>query len=279
VAAGRESAMPPSAPCPGALPSEGVFHGPAREMFQLFCQLSFHRRPSLHPLLRCLEPGHRSQECPRQPAALRHMKHSHEATHPRVWRPVSSAAKPAQAASSGEAGSRQQSTSRRSRRKRRRPSRNASASAPLQPDLDRTQAPITTCFPCGTDRRPSVGRPLHVIDRSAALAWAEADLGHVLFISVGGSRPLVIEQQVLVEVERAFSVDPSSMVIMKTVPEAFLLVLPDLIAADRVFSRGLPLVGSGFTLFFKHWTQLALASNSALPDARVGQGDDTAHSK
>jgi hypothetical protein len=60
----------------------------------------------------------------------------------------------------------------------------------------------------------------------------------------------VTDRQVLVEVEHAFGADPSSMVIMMTVPED-LLMLPDLRAADRVFNKGLPLVGSGFTLFFK----------------------------
>jgi hypothetical protein len=75
----------------------------------------------------------------------------------------------------------------------------------------------------------------------------------------------VTDRQVLVEVEHAFGADPSSMVIMMMVPEDLLLMLPDLRAADRVFNKGLPLVGSGFTLFFKRWTWLILAYSSELP--------------
>jgi hypothetical protein len=71
---------------------------------------------------------------------------------------------------------------------------------------------------------------------------------------------------VLAEVENLFGVPFSSMVIMKTMPEDFLM-LPDLRAVDRVFNRGLPLIGPGFSLYLKRWTRHALASSSALPAA------------
>jgi hypothetical protein len=96
------------------------------------------------------------------------------------------------------------------------------------------------------------------------LERAEADLGRALLITVDGVRLVVSAQQVLDEVARKFDVNPSSMEIMKAAPEDFLL-LSDLRAADRVFNRGLPLCGSGFTLFFKRWTRLALASGAILP--------------
>jgi hypothetical protein len=36
-------------------------------------------------------------------------------------------------------------------------------------------------------------------------------------------------------------------------------------AADRVFNRVLPLLAPGFSLHFKRWTRLAMASNCTLP--------------
>jgi hypothetical protein len=106
---------------------------------------------------------------------------------------------------------------------------------------------------------------LRIVDRSMAMGRVEAELSCAVLITVGGSRHLLLEQQVLVEVERLFGIVSSSTVIVKAAPKDFILVLPDRGATDRVFNGGRPLAGPGFSLFFKRWTRLVLASASALP--------------
>jgi hypothetical protein len=111
---------------------------------------------------------------------------------------------------------------------------------------------------------PSLSRPLCVIDRSLSIDQAEVDLGRALFVTVGGSRPVVTAQHVLDEVARNFGVDVRSMAIMNAAVEDFLLTLPDRRAADRVLNEGRPLYGPGFTLLFRRWSRFAHAEGAVL---------------
>jgi hypothetical protein len=76
---------------------------------------------------------------------------------------------------------------------------------------------------------------------------------------------VVAPQQVVEAVARGFSIDENSMAISRTASEDFLLRLPSLATADRVFNDGAPFQGPGFTLFFKRWTRLVGAEAAALP--------------
>jgi hypothetical protein len=73
--------------------------------------------------------------------------------------------------------------------------------------------------------------------------------------------------QVIDVIARCYDITAQSMSIMKVAPEDFLLLWPDVKTADRVLNKGLPLPGPGFTLFFKRWTRLALASGAVLPSS------------
>jgi hypothetical protein len=129
---------------------------------------------------------------------------------------------------------------------------------------DEASAPVLTTSKDSVFLAEGAARPFCVVDRSVSLERAKADLSCALLITVGGVRPVVSAQEVLDEVARKFDIDPSSMEILKATSEDFLL-LPYLRAADRVFNRGLPLCGPVFTLFFKWWTQFALASGAVQP--------------
>lgn len=129
----------------------------------------------------------------------------------------------------------------------------------------------------GNARVPSsvaaaTARPVCIIDRTARVESAEAELRHALVVTIGGNHPPAVEAgQVLQEVARSFDVDIDSMQIMAFKPEDFLLLLPDWGIAERVYNGGLPLQGPGFTLLFKQWSRFAHADAVVLPDYVEGE--------
>jgi hypothetical protein len=66
------------------------------------------------------------------------------------------------------------------------------------------------------------------------------------------------------EVARQFDIAVKNMSIHPTMPEDFLLLLPDEDAASKVFNDGKALRGPCFTLLFKKWSRFAHASTSSL---------------
>jgi hypothetical protein len=86
-----------------------------------------------------------------------------------------------------------------------------------------------------------------------------------LFVSVIGTRPVVLANEVVAEVARSFQLDGSLLKIHHSMPEDFLLLLPDEETAERVFDGGKPLHGPWFSLQFKKWTRFVHATGISLP--------------
>jgi hypothetical protein len=103
-----------------------------------------------------------------------------------------------------------------------------------------------------------------VLDYSDDLAREEIALRRALFVSVAGTRPMVLASEVVDEVARQFDIAVKNMSIQRTMPEDFLLLLPDEDAAAMVFNDGKALRGPRFTLLFKKWSRFAHASASSL---------------
>jgi hypothetical protein len=229
------------------------------------------RRPT--HCYRCSEPGHLSYECPRRLAASKQLWHS-SADHQLVWRPVSRLASlphssPASVAPSGGAAESPEPAQRRSSRRRRWCSarrREADASSASGSGKPEASGPAPAEFAAQPHWTADAMRPLCVIDRSPSIDWAEAELSCALFVSIGGSRPPVTAQQVLALVASVFDVAVHSMKSMPAAVEDFLLHLPDHGTVDRVFNRGSPIFGPGFSLHFKRWSRLALAEGARLPE-------------
>jgi hypothetical protein len=104
-----------------------------------------------------------------------------------------------------------------------------------------------------------------VLEFSTAMAREEAALRRALFVSIVGSRPEISGAEVRDEVARAFGIDVNSISIHQSLPEDFLLLLPDESSADRVFSGGKLFRGPLFNLQFRRWSRLAHAEAARLP--------------
>lgn len=202
---------------------------------------------------RCCEPGHRSYACPRrrgktEPMEQKQAAHKLPDARRMVWRPVQAAIQTTQASDckGGE-------PPRRRVRRRRRPARKENNNQLPPFDLEESVEPILERSGVTARTGPAdvMSRPLCIIDRSASIDQAEADLRRVLFVIIGGTRPPVTANQVIEEVARSFNVEVSAMAAMMTAPEDFLLLLPDCGAADRVYNGGLPLHCPGYSLRFR----------------------------
>jgi hypothetical protein len=104
-----------------------------------------------------------------------------------------------------------------------------------------------------------------MLEFSTAMAREEAALRRALFVSIVGSRPEISGAEVRDEVARAFGIDVNSISIHQSLPEDFLLLLPDESSADRVFSGGKLFRGPLFNLQFRRWSRLAHAEAARLP--------------
>ncbi|KAF8647457.1 hypothetical protein HU200_065368 [Digitaria exilis] len=154
-------------------------------------------------------------------------------------------------------------------RPRRRARRRGRRSRPVQSDSDAAPPdPAPREAASVVDRVEAAGRPrrrMCIIDRSESIARAELDLRRGLLVTITGSRPAVSGEQVIQETTRAFGLDVEALQIMKTAPEDFLLILPDVSTADRVLNGGRPVVGPEFSFQFKRWSRLVNASCTELP--------------
>jgi hypothetical protein len=107
--------------------------------------------------------------------------------------------------------------------------------------------------------------PLYVVDRSADIDQAEADLRRTLFAIVGGARPVVTPQQVRQAVVSTFNVDDDALTLAATEPKDFINFLPGSATTDRVFNVGAPLHALGFSVFFRRWTRVVHGQATVLP--------------
>lgn len=97
---------------------------------------------------------------------------------------------------------------------------------------------------------------------SHELAREEVELWHALFVSVIGTRPKVLGAQVVEEVAWCYGIEVEALLIHETMPEDFLLFLPDEESATMVFNDGKVFIGPHFSLVFKRWSRFAHASSS-----------------
>jgi hypothetical protein len=97
------------------------------------------------------------------------------------------------------------------------------------------------------------------------MAREEVALRRSLFVTVIGTRPVVLGSDVLEEVARRYCFNIDDMSIHQTMPEDFLLFLPDEEVAIRVLNEGRPFRGPMFSLVFKQWTRFTHASATSLP--------------
>jgi hypothetical protein len=93
----------------------------------------------------------------------------------------------------------------------------------------------------------------------------EVALRRALFVTVVGTRPIILGSNVLEEVARRYCLNIDDMSIHQTMPEDFLLFLPDEEVATRVLNEGRPFRGPMFLLVFKQWTRFTHASATSLP--------------
>jgi hypothetical protein len=111
---------------------------------------------------------------------------------------------------------------------------------------------------------PPGDRPLCIIDRSAAVVQAEADLCCALFASVGGARPLISADQVRQAIAHSFNIALETMVVAATEPEDFIVFFPGVATANRVFNGGAPFQAPGFPLFSRRWTKVTHTESAVL---------------
>jgi hypothetical protein len=191
--------------CLAPLPPSGSF-GPTRTLLQLFCHLTPRCRPTR--CFRCLELGHRSSRCLRRLATSKMPRCA--AASMMVWPPVSATGTPVNAGSATSTlmCDEERQHQRRSRRRRRHFGRRSSAGSPSSSSSEGRLAPhsanptLSSLF-CSPDDRV---KPLCVIDRTASIDRAEADLRRALLVTVGGNRPTVSKFQVLEEGSRVFNI-------------------------------------------------------------------------
>jgi hypothetical protein len=120
--------------------------------------------------------------------------------------------------------------------------------------LGRSQSPPADLVPL-TSNLPSC-----VLELSTDMAREEVALRRALFVTVTGTRPAVLGSDVLEEVSRRYCINIDDMSIHQSMPEDFLMFLPDEEVATRVLNEGKPFRGPMFSLVFKQWTRFAHAS-------------------
>jgi hypothetical protein len=135
------------------------------------------------------------------------------------------------------------------KRKRRRSKRGKGTAV-----LGNSQSPPADLVPL-TSNLPSC-----VLELSTDMAREEVALRRALFVTVTGTRPVVLGSEVLEEVARRYCINIDDMSIHQSKPEDFLLFLPDEEVATRVLNEGKPFRGPLFSLVFKQWTRFAHAS-------------------
>jgi hypothetical protein len=120
--------------------------------------------------------------------------------------------------------------------------------------------------PEGSSQAPVTNTPSCVVEFLAAMAREEVNLRRALFVTVIGTRPVVLGDEVLEEVACNFGIDIVDKTIHQSMPEDFLLVLPDEETATRVLNEGRALRGPCFNLMFKRWSRFAHASSSTMSE-------------
>ncbi|GJN10072.1 hypothetical protein PR202_ga28133 [Eleusine coracana subsp. coracana] len=82
------------------------------------------------------------------------------------------------------------------------------------------------------------GKPTCIVNFSESLERAELGLRRALFVTVVGSRPVVLADEVVQEVALSFHLNTNAIRAHQTFPEDFLLLFPNAEAADRIYDGG-----------------------------------------
>jgi hypothetical protein len=107
--------------------------------------------------------------------------------------------------------------------------------------------------------------PSCVLELSTDMVREEVALHRALFVTIIGTRLVVLGSDVLEEVARRYCLNIDDMSIHQTMPEDFLPFLPDEEVAARVLNKGRPFRGPMFSLVFKQWTRFTHTSATSLP--------------
>jgi hypothetical protein len=102
--------------------------------------------------------------------------------------------------------------------------------------------------------------PICVVNFSDNFLRTEHELRrHGLFVSLISTRPVVLANEVVMEVAHSFQLEKGSLKIHHTMPEDFLLLL-----SERVYASGRPFHGPRFSLQFKRLTYFVHADGTSL---------------
>ncbi|KAF8668847.1 hypothetical protein HU200_052049 [Digitaria exilis] len=234
---------------PRKVPRDGVFRSCHRVSVDLRgrcfnCFSTDHRAASCRSMTCCFwcrGLGHRTSGCTRQdglrPAAPRRL---HKVWRPKVDQAVKEVVKNATAAVSIAPGVARQGSA--GRKRRRRSMRKRGARHDKQDGLSGDEAMYgPPSMSSGDDQPPAAGpRPRKILDRSAAISQREDGLTRALVVTVlSGSH-----ESILACVAGRFDVDPASMTVQHFGMARFLLTLPSVDLAVRVFDDGRPFIST-----------------------------------
>jgi hypothetical protein len=133
---------------------------------------------------------------------------------------------------------------------------------------DGIQAPTPvltpTPLPGGSEELNQISKTSYVLEVNDEMAREVVSLRRALLVMVVGTRPKVLDFEVLEEVARNFDVEIEDMKIHQAMLEDFLLILPDEATATRVFNNGKVFKGTRFNFLFKRWSRFSHASSSTM---------------
>jgi hypothetical protein len=99
---------------------------------------------------------------------------------------------------------------------------------------------------------PEGCRPFYILERSADIDQAKADLRWGLFVIISGARPVVTPQQVRLAIALNFNIGVDTLTVAVIELEDFIAFLPECATADRVYNTGAAMHSPGFSVFFRH---------------------------
>ncbi|XP_066398372.1 uncharacterized protein [Miscanthus floridulus] len=112
----------------------------------------------------------------------------------------------------------------------------------------------------------AVKPPPCIIDWSDQVARAEEDLARAVLVSVIGDEPLAAVEVVAAVIAARIDMVASSLVLRRSSPSSYQLVLPDLALVERLVGLQQPcLSGFNFSLLCKRWSRLSGAHGRVLP--------------
>ncbi|CAN6272676.1 unnamed protein product [Urochloa humidicola] len=208
---------------------------------------------------RCRALGHRSSACQLRPGESR-------SRFPRLaWRPKTAPGGTVAALAASPPATDNVLLESSQGRKRRRRIRRRGKAARQEPSVEEDNR-SSPSFPRNSseDERPVAEevpvRPRKIMDRSASIAQKEDRLARALVITVISGSP----GSILPAIADRFEVEVSSLSLQRFGDARYLLILPSIELADRVYNGGRPITSSSLHLNVMRWTRLVNSSGAAL---------------